>query len=72
MSEVKFINMGAEIGIDRKEKAVKMVFNAPVGGILSFTAEEAEKTGLSLIGRAAILKDIIHEEISQKVPVEKL
>jgi len=68
----ELVSIGAQIGIDRARGKVKMEFPTPVGSYLVFTPEEAEQTGISLIGRAAILRGITDEEASHKVPVEKL
>ena len=68
----ELMNIKAKIGIDRARGKIKMEFPSPVGDYLVFTPEEAERLGVILIGRAAILEGIINEKASQKVPVEKL
>jgi hypothetical protein len=68
MQKEEYHPVKTTIGIDRSSNVIKMVFDPPVGDTLSLTPEEAEKLGLSLIGRAAILMELKHEEKTPGAP----
>ena len=69
--EKEFVPMMGRIGIDREQLRVGMEISLPVEKRLQFTVEEAEKIGMLLISKAAILRGIIDEEDDKKTSREK-
>jgi hypothetical protein len=72
MAESEYVKLESVIGIDRKAGCIKMVFDHQIGDSLIMTPDEADRVGVSLIGRAAILRGFNNEDQTKtKKPPEQ-